>query len=95
MQQPKEVAKTPKKRKSAKKSDKADQRLNLLHITEKAINRLYSLAEDDELMENIDIKDLKNLTASVKELLSLSGELSEKSAVGGVVILPEVNENEK
>ena len=41
-------------------------------------------------MQSIDIKDLKNLTSSVKELLSLSGELDGDTGSGGVIILPEV-----
>lgn len=72
----------------------AKRRNNLMQVTDRAIDRLCSLTEDEQLMDSIDIKDLKNLTASVKELLSLSGELGETSG-GGVIILPEVQTNDE
>ena len=41
----------------------------------------------------MDIKELKNLISSIKELTSVSLELSDKKdkMVGGIVVLPEVN----
>ena len=40
----------------------------------------------------MDIKELKNLISSIKELTLVSGELSDKNrSAGGIVILPEVN----
>lgn len=45
-------------------------------------------------METIDLKDLKTLTASIKELMTLTAELEpEKKSKneGGVIFLPEVN----
>lgn len=65
---------------------------SLKAVTEKAIDRLYNMAEDKELMQSIDLKDLKNLTGSIKELLLLSSELEpQKQTASGVIFLPEVN----
>ena len=73
-----------------KRPSRQKQQKSLLQVTNRAIDRLCAITADEELMQSIDIKDLKNLTSSVKELLSLSGELDENAGSGGVIILPEV-----
>lgn len=73
-----------------KRANRQKQQKSLLQVTNRAIDRLCAITADEELMQSIDIKDLKNLTSSVKELLSLSGELDGDTGSGGVIILPEV-----
>ena len=60
--------------------------------TDSAINRLEELTRPGGEIENMDIKELKNLISSIKELTSVSSELSDENRpIGGVVVLPEVN----
>ncbi len=73
-----------------KRPNRQKQQKSLLQVTNRAIDRLCAITADEELMQSIDIKDLKNLTSSVKELLSLSGELDGDTGSGGIIILPEV-----
>lgn len=77
--------------KRRRQSDKKRKR-NLMLATDSAINRLEELTRPGGEIENMDIKELKNLISSIKELTSVSSELSDENRpVGGVVVLPEVN----
>ncbi len=77
--------------KRRQQSDKKRKR-NLMIATDSAINRLEELTRPGGEIENMDIKELKNLISSIKELTLVSGELSDKNkSAGGIVILPEVN----
>lgn len=73
-----------------KQSDKKRKR-NLMLATDSAINRLEELSRPGGEIETMDIKELKNLISSIKELTSVSLELSDQKQIGGIVILPEVN----
>ena len=79
-------------KKRRQQSDKKRKR-NLLLAADSAINRLEELTRPGGEIENMDIKELKNLISSIKELTSVSLELSDKKdkMVGGIVVLPEVN----
>ena len=77
--------------KRRRQSDKKRKR-NLMLATDSAINRLEELTRPGGEIENMDIKELKNLISSIKELTSVSSELSDENRpIGGVVVLPEVN----
>ncbi len=67
---------------------------NLLLATDSAIDRLRDLSQPGGEIENMDIKDLKNLISSIKELSTISNELVKGEQKGGVVILPEVKIDE-
>lgn len=76
--------------KRRKQSDQKRKR-NLMLATDSAINRLEELTRPGGEIEEMDIKELKNLISSIKELTSVSLELGESTKSGGIVILPEVN----
>lgn len=78
----------PRRSQSAKKRKK-----NLILAADSAINRLEELSRPGGEIENMDIKELKNLISSIKELVGVSLELSGEASSGGVVVLPEVNIN--
>lgn len=59
-----------------------------------AINRLEELSRPGGEIESMDIKELKNLISSIKELVGVSLELSGGNQQGGVVVLPEVTIND-
>ena len=63
-------------------------------VTDSAIERLATIIEPGGLLEEMDIKDLKNLISSIKDLTTVSNELQEEKEVGGVVFLPEVKDDE-
>ena len=67
---------------------------NLMLAADSAINRLEELSRPGGEIENMDIKELKNLISSIKELVGVSLELSSGGRTGGVVVLPEVNLND-
>lgn len=67
---------------------------NLMLAADSAINRLEELSRPGGEIENMDIKELKNLISSIKELVGVSLELSDGGKSGGVVVLPEVNLND-
>ncbi|MBE6760812.1 MAG: hypothetical protein E7551_00825 [Ruminococcaceae bacterium] len=67
---------------------------NLMLATDSAINRLEELSRPGGEIEGMDIKELKNLISSIKELVGVSLELSGGGQSGGVVVLPEVNIND-
>ena len=71
-------------------SDKSRRR-NLMLATDSAINRLEELTRPGGVIEEMDIKELKSLISSIKELTSVSFDLSEPKQSGGIIILPEVN----
>jgi hypothetical protein len=66
----------------------------LLLATDSAIQRLKNLSESGGEVDSMDIKDLKSFISSIKELSTLSNELSPSKESGGVVILPEVKKDE-
>lgn len=76
-----------------KRSSKKRRSESLLLATDSAIDRLKALSQPGGEIEQMDIKDLKNLISSIKELSAISDDLSEDKA-GGVVILPEVKIDE-
>ena len=45
-------------------------------------------------IENMDIKDLKSLISSIKDLAGVALELNGEKSAGGVVVLPEVTTND-
>lgn len=67
---------------------------NLMLAADSAINRLEVLSRPGGEIENMDIKELKNLISSIKELVGVSLELSGGAQSGGVVVLPEVKLND-
>lgn len=88
MENKKESSHFVRKRQSDKKRKK-----NLMLATDSAINRLEELTRPGGEIENMDIKELKNLISSIKELTSVSLELSDSKQAGGIIVLPEVNIN--
>ncbi len=83
--------KTPKRRSQSDKKRKK----NLMLAADSAINRLEVLSRPGGEIENMDIKELKNLISSIKELVGVSLELSGEAVhTGGVVVLPEVHMND-
>lgn len=83
--------KKPAQRRS--QSDKKRKK-NLMLAADSAINRLEELSRPGGEIENMDIKELKNLISSIKELVGVSLELSGSGQSGGVVVLPEVSIND-
>ena len=81
--------KAPKRRSQSDKKRKK----NLMLAADSAINRLEVLSRPGGEIESMDIKELKNLISSIKELVGVSLELSGEAQSGGVVVLPEVNIN--
>ena len=67
---------------------------NLLQATDSAIARLEQIARPGGDIENMDIKDLKSLISSIKDLAGVALELNGEKTVGGVVVLPEVITND-
>ncbi len=93
MPQDSEILSTVKKRR--KRSGKQKKRTaNLLLATESAIDRLEQMTRPGGEIETMDIKDLKSLISSIKDLTSVSAELESDPITGGVIILPEVKQNE-
>ena len=88
-----ELQNTPKRRR--KSGTKKSRTKNLLSATNSAIDRLEQITRPGGDIESMDIRDLKNVISSIKELTAVQAELSEEnSATGGVIVLPEVNLNE-
>lgn len=79
----------PRRSQSDKKRKK-----NLMLAADSAINRLEELSRPGGEIESMDIKELKNLISSIKELVGVSLELSGGKPQGGVVVLPEVSIND-
>ncbi len=63
---------------------------NLLLATDSAIDRLEQMTRPGSDIDSMDIKDLKSLISSIKDLTTVSAELDTENTQGGVVILPEV-----
>lgn len=87
--EPKPSKSTGRKHKSTEKQRSK----SLLLATDSAIDRLKTMSQPGGDIEQMDIKDLKNLISSIKELSTLSTDLADKK-VGGVVVLPEVEISE-
>ncbi len=83
-------------KKSAPRRNQSDKKRkkNLMLAADSAINRLEVLSRPGGEIENMDIKELKNLISSIKELVGVSLELSGSAQSGGVVVLPEVKLND-
>ncbi|MBQ5764955.1 MAG: hypothetical protein IIW03_02285 [Clostridia bacterium] len=67
---------------------------NLLLATDSAIARLEEMSRPGGDIENMDIKDLKSLISSIKDLAGVALELNGEKSAGGVVVLPEVTTND-
>ncbi len=93
MPQDSEKAEATKKR-GKRKSKQKKRTANLLSATESAIDRLEQMTRPGGEIETMDIKDLKSLISSIKDLTSVSAELDSDRLTGGVVVLPEVRQNE-
>ena len=84
----------PKKQKREKALTPKTRAKNLLLATDSAIARLEAIARPGGDIENMDIKDLKSLISSIKDLAGVALELNGEKTVGGVVVLPEVITND-
>ena len=64
----------------------------LMNATDSAIERLEIIARPGGEIEQMDIKELKNLISSIRDLTNVANELSgeQKNPSGGVIVLPEV-----
>ena len=84
-----------KEKKSAVRRQQSDKKRkkNLMLATDSAINRLEELTRPGGEIESMDIKELKSLISSIKELAGVTLELSDNRQSGGIIILPEVNIN--
>lgn len=82
-----------KKTTSRKSQSNKKRRKNLMLATDSAINRLEELTRPGGEIEEMDIKELKNLISSIKELTTVSLDLNEQRQTGGIIVLPEVNLN--
>ena len=80
-----------KRRKSATPKSRTS---NLLLATDSAIARLEQIARPGGDIEIMDIKDLKSLISSIKDLAGVAMELNGEKSAGGVVVLPEVKTND-
>lgn len=80
--------------KKLKKKTEKERSKSLLFAADSAIDRLKNLSMPGGEIDSMDIKDLKNLISSIRELSTISGELAEGKQSGGVVILPEVRADE-
>lgn len=89
----KEIKLEKEKTKNISRRSQSDKkrRKNLMLATDSAINRLEELTRPGGGIEEMDIKELKNLISSIKELASVSLDLGETRQSGGIVVLPEVN----
>lgn len=81
----------PKKR--VKKSRKTRVK-NLMLATDSAIDRLEQMTRPGGEIDSMDIKDLKSLITSIKDLAGVSAELQGDTPAGGVIILPEVKSDD-
>ena len=82
-------------KKSAVRRQQSDKKRkkNLMLATDSALNRLEELTRPGGEIESMDIKELKSLISSIKELTGVTLELSDNRQSGGIIILPEVNIN--
>lgn len=67
---------------------------NLMLAADSAIDRLEQMTRPGGEIDSMDIKDLKSLITSIKDLASVSAELQGDTPAGGVIILPEVKTDE-
>lgn len=83
------------KQKRRKKSNKARAK-NLMLATDSAIERLEKITRPGGEIEDMDIKELKSLISSIRDLAAVSTELTgEAKQTGGIVILPEVKQSDE
>jgi len=83
------------KQKRRKKSNKARAK-NLMLATDSAIERLEKITRPGGEIEDMDIKELKSLISSIRDLAAVSTELTgEAKQAGGIVILPEVKQSDE
>lgn len=73
---------------------KVNRTKNLLLATDSAITRLEAITRPGGEIENMDIKELKNLISSIRDLATVAAELNGEKQAGGIVILPEVKTDE-
>ena len=86
--QTKQTTSTTKKR---RRRPPASRTKDLMLATDSAIERLEIITRPGGDIEQMDIKELKNLISSIRDLASVSAELGgTRKERGGVVILPEV-----
>lgn len=86
--QTKQTTSTTKKR---RRRPPANRTKDLMLATDSAIERLEIITRPGGDIEQMDIKELKNLISSIRDLASVSAELGgTRKECGGVVILPEV-----
>ena len=90
----KEKSNTDKRQVKKRKMSRKKQTKNLMAAVDSAIERLGESAGPGGEIEEMDIKDLKNLISSIKDLSMVSLELSDEKTTGGVIVLPEVEINE-
>ena len=76
-------------RRRRKTSDK-NRAKNLMLAADSAIERLEIITRPGGEIESMDVKELKSLISSIRDLAAVATELSGGSSSGGVVIVPEV-----
>lgn len=88
-----QAAKSPTAKRRRKPT--ASRTKDLMLATDSAIERLEIITRPGGEIEQMDIKELKNLISSIRDLASVATELSgEQKQKGGVIILPEVRMDE-
>ena len=86
---------TNKNKKRRKKSNRVRAN-NLMLATDSAIERLEKITRPGGEIEDMDIKELKSLISSIRDLAAVSTELTgEAKQTGGIVILPEVRQTDE
>lgn len=86
---------TNKNKKRRKKSNRVRAN-NLMLATDSAIERLEKITRPGGEIEDMDIKELKSLISSIRDLAAVSTELTgESKQTGGIVILPEVRQTDE
>lgn len=86
---------TNKNKKRRKKSNRVRAN-NLMLATDSAIERLEKITRPGGEIEDMDIKELKSLISSIRDLAAVSTELmGEAKQTGGIVILPEVRQTDE
>ena len=84
----------PEKTKKRVKKSRKNRVKNLMLATDSAIDRLEQMTRPGGEIDSMDIKDLKSLITSIKDLAGVSAELQGDTPAGGVIILPEVKSDD-
>lgn len=84
----------PEKTKKRVKKSRKTRVKNLMLATDSAIDRLEQMTRPGGEIDSMDIKDLKSLITSIKDLAGVSAELQGDTPAGGVIILPEVKSDD-